>query len=319
MPWAAVPPYDSKVRFTCSRCGKRYASTDEPVPGRIYAIGCKCGHTIVVKGPEMSGGVRNGASVVREDPFAAFHGKYQVPPAQIAAVARAEGAAGSSPGAAGTPGHPAGAPEPVRARSAAPAPGREPAPYDAVAASHGLLLDVDQARALSSGSISTESVSLPPAQDNEEVSITFSERLDLSNGQARRPWLLVAATTLAILVVFGGAVAVLSRRPGTVRSTEEAAAPAPAAPPAAPAPRGRPLPRLRAPRPHRRPRAPHPPRRSCPPPLSRPAPHPHSRGRRPGARARPPCRPPALPPRTGPVPSPGRLARRGGRQPDSRS
>jgi DNA-directed RNA polymerase subunit RPC12/RpoP len=40
------------VKFACPRCGKRYSSADEPVQGRIYAVACRCGHTIVVKAPE---------------------------------------------------------------------------------------------------------------------------------------------------------------------------------------------------------------------------------------------------------------------------
>jgi hypothetical protein len=44
------------MKFVCDRCGKRYASTDEPVPGRLYRIPCKCGHVILVRG-DASGGV----------------------------------------------------------------------------------------------------------------------------------------------------------------------------------------------------------------------------------------------------------------------
>jgi len=279
------------VRFTCSRCGKRYASTDEPVPGRIYAIGCKCGHTIVVKGPDVSGGVRNGAAVVKEDPFAPFHGKYQLPPVEASARSRA-----SAPLRAGGP-EGAHLPLPAgdlgRARRVPPAP---PAPYDDAAASHGLLLDVDQARALSSGSIATESVSLPPAedQDQDEVSITFSERLNLPGDDARRPWLFIAATTLALLVLFAGAVAVLSRRPGTVRpAPEEAAAPAPSpatatappSPPAASAPEA-PLPSP----------APPPPAAATPEPIRAPPPvAATARGAPVAPGAEIPTRPPARP------------------------
>jgi len=44
------------MKFVCDRCGKRYASTDEPVPGRLYRIPCKCGHVILVRG-DAAGGV----------------------------------------------------------------------------------------------------------------------------------------------------------------------------------------------------------------------------------------------------------------------
>jgi hypothetical protein len=42
------------LKFGCDRCGKRYASTDDPVRGRVYRIRCRCGHVIVLR-PE--GGV----------------------------------------------------------------------------------------------------------------------------------------------------------------------------------------------------------------------------------------------------------------------
>lgn len=39
------------MKFVCDRCGKRYASVDEPAAGRVYRIRCRCGHVIVVRGP----------------------------------------------------------------------------------------------------------------------------------------------------------------------------------------------------------------------------------------------------------------------------
>lgn len=40
------------MKFSCDRCGKRYATADEPVPGRVYKLSCKrCGHDIVVRVP----------------------------------------------------------------------------------------------------------------------------------------------------------------------------------------------------------------------------------------------------------------------------
>ncbi|ABS25550.1 hypothetical protein [Anaeromyxobacter sp. Fw109-5] len=38
------------MKFACDRCAKRYASVDEPAPGRVYRVRCKCGHVIVVRG-----------------------------------------------------------------------------------------------------------------------------------------------------------------------------------------------------------------------------------------------------------------------------
>jgi TolA protein len=38
------------VKFTCERCGKKYATAEDPAPGRVYKLKCKaCGHLIVVK------------------------------------------------------------------------------------------------------------------------------------------------------------------------------------------------------------------------------------------------------------------------------
>jgi hypothetical protein len=36
------------MRFSCERCHKAYSSREDPVPGRVYRIGCRCGHIIVV-------------------------------------------------------------------------------------------------------------------------------------------------------------------------------------------------------------------------------------------------------------------------------
>lgn len=44
------------MRFTCPRCGKKYASADEPAPGRVYSLTCRCGTKITVKGPEARSG-----------------------------------------------------------------------------------------------------------------------------------------------------------------------------------------------------------------------------------------------------------------------
>ncbi len=40
------------MKFSCERCGKRYATAENPAPGRVYKLKCKaCGHIIVVKTP----------------------------------------------------------------------------------------------------------------------------------------------------------------------------------------------------------------------------------------------------------------------------
>jgi hypothetical protein len=38
------------VKFSCERCGKRYATAEDPAPGRVYKLKCKaCGNLIVVR------------------------------------------------------------------------------------------------------------------------------------------------------------------------------------------------------------------------------------------------------------------------------
>ena len=39
------------MKFTCEQCGKRFASVDDPAPGRVYRIKCKCGNVIHITAP----------------------------------------------------------------------------------------------------------------------------------------------------------------------------------------------------------------------------------------------------------------------------
>jgi hypothetical protein len=169
----------------------------------------------------------------------------------MATAGRPEGAlaAPSAPGAAHGA---AAAPEPPP-QPAAPRPS-PPHAYDPVGASHGILLDVDRARALSAGSMASDSIPLPETSDDEEVSITFSDRLPLFHARERpRPWLLGGATALAAAVVLGGAWLLFSRGsppagtpPPVVAPRVEPGAPPPGAqaapPPSAPAPAAPPAP-----------------------------------------------------------------------------
>ena len=43
------------MKFTCERCGKRFASVDEPSAGRVYRIRCKCGNIIHITAPHVDG------------------------------------------------------------------------------------------------------------------------------------------------------------------------------------------------------------------------------------------------------------------------
>jgi hypothetical protein len=37
------------MKFTCGECGKRFSTTDDPAPGRVYRVSCSCGNTIVIE------------------------------------------------------------------------------------------------------------------------------------------------------------------------------------------------------------------------------------------------------------------------------
>jgi hypothetical protein len=39
------------LKFACDRCGKRFSSVDEPAPGRVYRVKCRCGNAIHVTAP----------------------------------------------------------------------------------------------------------------------------------------------------------------------------------------------------------------------------------------------------------------------------
>jgi hypothetical protein len=44
------------LRFSCDRCGKRFASVAEPTPGRVYRVRCRCGNEIRITAPPQSPG-----------------------------------------------------------------------------------------------------------------------------------------------------------------------------------------------------------------------------------------------------------------------
>ncbi|WP_242345699.1 zinc-ribbon domain-containing protein [Anaeromyxobacter terrae] len=46
------------MKFVCDSCGKRFASVDEPAPGRVYRVRCRCGHVILVRGPAAAPATR---------------------------------------------------------------------------------------------------------------------------------------------------------------------------------------------------------------------------------------------------------------------
>jgi DNA-directed RNA polymerase subunit RPC12/RpoP len=70
------------VKFSCERCGKKYATADPPSPGKVYKLKCKaCGHLIVVRAssaaaqPEGPGSAATAAGSSLEIPDLPFsHG-----------------------------------------------------------------------------------------------------------------------------------------------------------------------------------------------------------------------------------------------------
>jgi DNA-directed RNA polymerase subunit RPC12/RpoP len=44
------------VKFSCERCGKKYATAEPPAAGKVYKLKCKgCGHLIVIRVPGTAG------------------------------------------------------------------------------------------------------------------------------------------------------------------------------------------------------------------------------------------------------------------------
>lgn len=59
------------MKFSCERCGKKYATAEQPVPGRVYKLKCKaCGHLVVVRGA-VETAATGGAPVAVAQPAAA--------------------------------------------------------------------------------------------------------------------------------------------------------------------------------------------------------------------------------------------------------
>ena len=70
------------MKFVCDRCGKRFSSVDDPLPGRVYRIRCRCGNSIEIAAPRV---------VPEELPHAKggmpLRGGAPAPPAKIATPA----------------------------------------------------------------------------------------------------------------------------------------------------------------------------------------------------------------------------------------
>ncbi len=187
------------MRFECSHCGKRYSSADEPTPGRVYVIGCKCGHSIVVKGPEKP----HPAAAARAPPPPAASRAPPAPPpaarrsATLVTPPPSPGAAESAPfpeagarrGRAGPSLDPFADMQDFSGQAGArpltdvpeikgpiPEPTPQPRSFDPFAAQQGLLLEEDVAHVIQGGTAA-------PAQigaSGDEVPVTFSDQLPVA-------------------------------------------------------------------------------------------------------------------------------------------
>ena len=56
------------MKFVCDRCGKRYATAEDPAAGKVYKLRCKaCGNLMVVRG---QAGTSTGIPVISADEIA---------------------------------------------------------------------------------------------------------------------------------------------------------------------------------------------------------------------------------------------------------
>ncbi len=54
------------MKFVCERCGKKYATAEDPAPGRVYKLKCKaCGNLIVVRAPAAGAGASSSGKPTR--------------------------------------------------------------------------------------------------------------------------------------------------------------------------------------------------------------------------------------------------------------
>jgi DNA-directed RNA polymerase subunit RPC12/RpoP len=114
------------VKFSCERCGKKYATADPPSPGKVYKLKCKaCGHLIVVRASASTGAKADAAGTAAATP---------APPPSLE-IPDLPQASGRSEAAAASPnGAPAAAPQipgDETSQVAIGPPGEEPTPPSA--------------------------------------------------------------------------------------------------------------------------------------------------------------------------------------------
>jgi len=238
------------LKFTCDRCGKRFSSVDEPMPGRVYRIRCRCGNAIQISSPQLSpdGVPRRKGGMPLRDPGKEGSSSAMPP---LPAGPRAATPAGD----AGAPVRPAGAARtPAAVRAPSPSPPRSAVTAAAAVASQAANAATGHARATRASVLvpdppspspdldpaprtgTTSRVSLPPPSPET----TSSNRVPVARPEPLRERTPVPMARVGIPSTddpFAAAAAHAARVGGDVEITAPVfrAARTPAAPPVPPA------------------------------------------------------------------------------------
>ncbi|MCM2333227.1 MAG: AgmX/PglI C-terminal domain-containing protein [Anaeromyxobacteraceae bacterium] len=112
------------MKFVCDGCGKKYATAEDPSPGKVYKLKCKaCGHLIVVK---AVAGTSTAIPALTQSEAAGSSGQPTSPELEIEIEPESQAATTPPPGAATTP-------PPVPVATAAPLPAEVASAIDAAA------------------------------------------------------------------------------------------------------------------------------------------------------------------------------------------
>jgi hypothetical protein len=211
------------LKFSCHHCAKRFASVDEPAPGRVYRIRCRCGEVIVVRGPP-------GERDPRRRPGESGADRPAGPAQNAAGAPRRRAHDDASPAARATP-RPAAA-----AREATPVIADDPfarAVAESIAAT--------ERREVTSPLGAAPGRTPPPvpaavlatrvatAEDEGETSVELSVSEVVATDEVRMPpWRLRAAVVLAVVAVAAAAGAAVRVMRGVSRAADVATAARPA-------------------------------------------------------------------------------------------
>lgn len=203
------------MNFSCDRCGKRFTTSDDPVPGRTYRIPCACGNDVVLEIPAAG-------TEERRAPFP-----------RSAPTPRPRSLGGRPPRRGGDPFAPPAASEPLPDDPFAAAPVPDVPRHEPVVPPS---LDVTPTM---DGPLARRDPDAP-ADESAEYRVTSALSFDDVLRRARRRGFLVGAVVGAVAaaaIAVGLAVATSRTSPaphGPAPASASADAPAPAGPPSAP-------------------------------------------------------------------------------------